>query len=283
MYETPKIGPHESRTHETTSTNINRGAEPAVRSNVGASIAGAGGRESQATESTTEESTRPVFPNNTSVVDDPKGHPLQINATIGVPRSYFVRVYQVDQGDPAAEPDAAALDQVVQAESARIQDRVAPLIRTDGLDGAVAGTVLVGMIHDFSPGPAQPGGAFGGGAAGSGLGAILVDGGGGLVQNVGLGALALVSLLMMFLMMRRATVRESMPTAQELVGAPPTLDAGAADLVGEAEEAEPALEGMELDDQTLKTQQLLDQIDDMINTGPDDAAALLHRWVKEQE
>jgi flagellar biosynthesis/type III secretory pathway M-ring protein FliF/YscJ len=99
---------------------------------------------------------------------------------------------------------------------------------------------------------------------------------------VSLGGLALVSLTMMFLMVRRASVREVLPTAQELIGIPPALAAMDGDLVGEADEASPALEGVELNDSAIRRQQMLDQIADMVNKTPDEAAGLLRRWIKSE-
>jgi hypothetical protein len=43
-------------------------------------------------------------------------------------------------------------------------------------------------------------------------------------------------------MVRKASVREELPTASELVGIPRPLPAAESDLVGEADEASPALE-----------------------------------------
>ena len=52
--------------------------------------------------------------------------------------------------------------------------------------------------------------------------------------------------------------------------------------VCEVDEAAPALEGLELDDISLRRQQMLSQITDMVTETPDEAAGLLRRWIKSE-
>jgi hypothetical protein len=86
---------------------------------------------------------------DTRQIKDAKGYALQINATVGVPKSYFVRLYQDSKGDRNSQPDQAALDSLVQTEVEKIKTYIKPLIDTNALEGAVAGTVAVSMIPDF--------------------------------------------------------------------------------------------------------------------------------------
>jgi len=101
-----------------------------------------------------------------------------------------------------------------------------------------------------------------------------------LVKYISLGGLAALSLTMMFMMVRKAGVRQELPSASELVGIPPALQAAESDLVGEADEAAPALEGLELDDAEIRRSQMLEQITDMIKSTPDEAAMLMRRWMR---
>jgi flagellar biosynthesis/type III secretory pathway M-ring protein FliF/YscJ len=101
-----------------------------------------------------------------------------------------------------------------------------------------------------------------------------------LVKYVGLGGLGAISLVMMFLMVRKAGARETLPTPEELAGIPPALSGADADLVGEADESAPAMEGLELNDEALRRQQMLRQISDMVTATPDDAAGLMKRWMR---
>ena len=129
------------------------------------------------------------------------------------------------------------------------------------------GVVAPGVAPDLAPG--QPGVIAGGGL-------LLND----WLKYLGLGALVLLSLLMMFLMVRKASARDDLPTPQELVGTPPALQGTESDVVGEAQESRPALEGMEIEEDELRRQQMLDQINDMITKNSDEAANLLRRWIK---
>src|SRR6185503_10650828 len=192
--------------------------------------------------------------------------------------------YQDSKGDRNSQPDQAALDTLVQTEVEKIKTYVKPLIDTNALEGAVAGTVAVSMIPDFGT---VTFGNPGDGAVMAAGSAVAASGGGGfasegLVKYISLGALALVSLVMMMLMVRKASVREELPTASELVGIPPALAAAESDLVGEADEASPALEGLELNDDAIRRQQMLDQITEMVSNTPEEAANLLRRWMKSE-
>ena len=106
---------------------------------------------------------------------------------------------------------------------------------------------------------------------------MLIDG---LIKYIGLVGLALLSLAMMFLMVRRAGVHAELPSAEEIVGVPPPLPTDQSEVVGEAEESAPAMEGVELDDDALQRKQMLNQISDMVKQNPDEVANLLRRWIR---
>jgi flagellar biosynthesis/type III secretory pathway M-ring protein FliF/YscJ len=73
-----------------------------------------------------------------------------------------------------------------------------------------------------------------------------------------------------------------MPTAEELVGLPPALESSS-DVIGEAEAAQDALSGIEVDDGQLQSQQMLEQIGSLIKENPSMAARLLNRWIEVEE
>lgn len=272
----PKVGPVESRSREFTSQSAGNAMEPAIRPNTGASVARAGGSQNSVNETSTVDRTAPVFGGVEQVTQDRKGNPIVINATVGVPRSYVLELYRAEQGDPNADPDKATLDATAQAEMDKIRSLLRPLVDTTGLEDTRPGVVEVAMIHDFALPVVNQAAGIGGPAAGTISGLIASDG---LVKNIGLGALALLSLVMMFLMVRKANDRDPLPSAEELVGIPPALHAEESDLIGEAMEAEQPLEAVELDEGTLRTQQLLNQINGLVQSEPRDAANILQRWM----
>ena len=282
-FEDPKIGPTRESSRNISSVSRGAGAEPGVLPNTGASINAAGGILTQLTDDRSDSTLRSKFPSTIKHVIDRKGYAIKVNATIQIPRSYFVTKYQQDQGSPDAIPDATTLQPTVQSEISRIKSAAEPLIDTLGLDDTVPGKVVVTMIPDvaataigtMSPEGLPPAGGFGGGGGGGGGG---LDAG--MLKYISLGGLALLALAMMFLMLRKVGGREDLPSAAELAGVPPTLPAEKADVVGEALESTLALEGLEMDDKAVRRKQMLDQISEMVKQNPDEVANVLGRWIR---
>jgi flagellar biosynthesis/type III secretory pathway M-ring protein FliF/YscJ len=102
------------------------------------------------------------------------------------------------------------------------------------------------------------------------------------MDTVILGALALVAVGMMLSMVRKAGRKVDLPTAEELVGIPPALK-NAGDLVGEADEGDTAMAGIEVGDDQLKTSKILEQVGKLVDESPGDAAKLINRWVVVEE
>ncbi len=263
---------------ERTQGDMASAAEPGVRSNVGLDINRAGGVGSSSKDKQSEAEMQTEFGRTVEKVVDPRGMPTKINATIGVPRSYFVALWKRAQGAQGAnaEPTDQDLDPLMKSETDRIRADVKPLVEASGEGGAIGGDVVVSVFPDVVAGAGVAIAGVGPGGGAGGLSGIL--GMGGLVKNVALGALAAVALGMMLLMVRKTGKADPLPTPQELVGAPPMLQRQS-DLIGEADEAEAALAGIELTDDTIKHQKLLEQVTEMVRSKPDETASLLNRWI----
>jgi flagellar biosynthesis/type III secretory pathway M-ring protein FliF/YscJ len=54
-------------------------------------------------------------------------------------------------------------------------------------------------------------------------------------------------------------------------------------VIGEADEAEPALPGMELDDDQIRSRKVAEQVSELIRSNPNDAASLLRRWAANED
>jgi len=280
-FDEPRLGVTTESSRLLSSTNEMRGGEAGVRPNTGANIAPTTGRGSSMTDERNEAAMVPAFGGTDSRIVDSRGHALLINATVGVPRSYFVRLYQNEQDGEAAQPDPAALAALVADETARIRSQIEPLIDTRAVDGAVAGTVIVSMIPDFAMSALMNTGSGGGGAvaeSASTFGAMASNEG--LIKYVGLGALAIISLAMMFMLVRKASAPQEMPSAAELAGVPPTFGDQDAELVGEAGEPLSSMEGVEVDETDMRRRQMLGQINDMAKKNPVEAATLIRRWMR---
>lgn len=257
------------------SRQASRGGEPGVRSNAGLDIAGSGGDgpEVSETETTSELTTR--FGTRTETTHDPRGRPTKISAAINIPRSYVMREWRFANGEEAEAPDAQALDAFFGEESKKIEAAAVVLLETQSPDGVlVPGSVSVAMIPDPMGSPvSQAGGGLGLGAGGAG--GVLASG---WVKTVALGGLAVASLGLMAMALKKAGRRPELPTAEELVGMPPALE-GTGDVMGEAGEAESALSGIELTDEDMQRRQMLEQVTTFVHDSPDEAAGLFQRWM----
>jgi flagellar biosynthesis/type III secretory pathway M-ring protein FliF/YscJ len=97
-----------------------------------------------------------------------------------------------------------------------------------------------------------------------------------------LGVLALVSLAMMAMLVRKATKKAELPTAEELVGIPPALQADG-DLYGEADEGDVPMSGIELDEEQVRSSKMLEQVGELVKSSPETAAGLLQSWISASE
>jgi flagellar biosynthesis/type III secretory pathway M-ring protein FliF/YscJ len=105
----------------------------------------------------------------------------------------------------------------------------------------------------------------------------LAAGVGSYAKEIAIGVLALVSLFMV-----TSLVKKSTPATVALgpieADLPTQFPAGEL-MAGEASESEQLLDGMELDDDAVRAQQMLDQVSNMVKENPEGAASLVKRWM----
>ncbi|MBL8989964.1 MAG: hypothetical protein JNJ48_00120, partial [Phycisphaerae bacterium] len=266
--------------------------EPGVRINTGDDInrsAAGGPRRSDETSDTTF--SVGLGRKNQTVVD-PRGLPTKVNVMIHLSREYVSALARQAKsagagagggGGAEAEPTEAELRAQFDAEKKRIEDGVRPLVETTTGEGqSQAGSVVVSMIPVAMRAAGTGVGAVGlPGAAGSwggGAGAVGELLSGGALKTALLGVLAVVALGMMMLMVRKASRPAELPDPKELVGVPPALQTQS-DLVGEADETQTAMMGIELGEDQLKTKKMLEQVAELVKKNPQDAASILNRWI----
>lgn len=273
-----------------------RGAEAGVRSNQTASIntGSAAGTSSNTNENSKE------FDNQFGYVEtqtvDPRGMPTHMRASIIVPEEYVRNL--LERHKAAAAADGTDAEPVTDEEvrdrfegidgnsglKGLIMQQVAPHLIGQGADGAMlTGDVNVAMspFGDAyrAGGQIQSAGFMGGFMGGSG-GPML--GNGNLVETVLVGVLAAIAVVLMLMMVKRASKKVELPTAEELLGMPPQLES-LSDLIGEADESETAMQGIEVDDAIVQIQKLREQVGDLIKSDPNSAAGLVERWAELQE
>lgn len=275
---------------EDTTTSATRGAEPGARAYGTADInAGsvAGGAESS---KTTEDNEFVVqVGSETRQIVDPRGMPTYLSASVIVPQSYVESLIMRTRPEDQAEEPATTEELMGQFEALRPMLERSVMTRLETVDEA--GQVRPGKVELVMA--AMPAGA-GAGISHAGMfgvaNAVGTNGGigsgffsaSGMIETVVLGALALVAVVMMFSMVRRAGRKSTLPTAEELVGVPPALEV-AGDLVGEADESEAAIAGIEISEDEVESQKMRELVGDLINTNPEAAAALIGRWISEDE
>ncbi|QOJ01289.1 MAG: hypothetical protein HRU70_12660 [Phycisphaeraceae bacterium] len=257
------------------------GAEPGVRANASVDVnRGGGGR---VTTSTSEEKDTEYENQIGMKVDDivdPRGMPTMIAVSVNVPRGYVAGL--VKSGNPEATVGEAEIDEAFEKKvRPAVESSILPHVRT--LTQASGGKpptpaelkqqVSVSLIPvELAAAPPQSNNA---GLLGGALGGNLASG---LIEKAVLGVLAVASLGMMFMMVRRASKRADLPTAQELVGTPPPLQSKS-DLIGEADETEAALAGIEVDEGEMRTAQILEQVSDLVREKPETASTMVKRWI----
>jgi len=282
--------PKSTRTNSTENGSKTDGGVAGVAPNTGTSLDTGSSSGTTSTSSESENTFETHAGKREVNRSDPKGYAKKVNATINIPRSYFTRIWKQQNASSTTEPTDADLDPLVKRHVADVENMVKPLIDTtahrdpqDSAAAAVVGSVVVSMYYDFdgagalSLGGATSQASFGGGMVGSVLGSLAPDLGR-LVRDVGLGVIALVALIMMFRLVRAASQKRPLPSAEEIVGIPPVLQ-GDSDLIGEADAAEPAMEAVELHEGDLRIQGLIEQVDEMVTASPNDTARLVTRWL----
>ena len=119
-----------------------------------------------------------------------------------------------------------------------------------------------------------------------GLASIVGPGGamggiGNLIDKAVLGVLAVVAVGLMFTLVKKASRQIDIPTAEELVGVPPTLEAPS-DLIGEADESDLAMAGIEVGEEQVKSRRMLEEVAKMVQKDPDATARLMKQWISSE-
>ncbi|MDX2146079.1 MAG: hypothetical protein SFZ23_01050 [Planctomycetota bacterium] len=281
--------PRMENTKKLSQRESSRGGEPGIRSNVGAEISGSGGSGSNTEDEQSESTFENMVGGRTEQIVDPRGMPTNLGASINLPRGYIVQLIKSSRGAAGegeaaageeAEPTEAEIDARFKLEQAKVVETVRPHVRTRSMEGTlIDGEIAVAMIPvDMPPtATATQAGLIGGLASGGSLFGVQ-----GLIDKVMLGILALVAMTMMVSMARKAGRKVELPTAEELVGTPPPLETRS-EVIGDADESEAAMAGIEVDEQQMETQKMLESVNKFVQDRPDTAAKLLGRWIAVEE
>lgn len=244
-------------------------SEPGVASNVGIAIqSGPAANNATNTSEKTRQETTILAGQTTSTIETPAGNkPQVVSAAIGIPRSYFVKILKGD-GPDAKEPDDKAIQALATTELEKFKTRAQNAIGMKAAEAAEA--ISVDMYYDTN-GPMLA--SVSQASAAGGLGAMV----GGHAREMALGALAIISLFMVSMIVKKGT--PSMPIPVPVAPKEtPRLDAGE-DIAGIVGDGDAMLDGMELDENAVKAQQMVEQVSTMVKENPDAAANLVKRWL----
>jgi len=191
-------------------------------------------------------------------------------ASVSIPKSYLLSVLK-----PAKEPTDQELDTMSTSLRDKIKKSVLTVIPAGSED-----RVTVEWFPDVG---AVAMAQFGGGSAESGGGV------GGLVSNhwdkAGMAVLAVLGLLMMLMMVRKVGEGPVLPGEEPPVAlrrkSVPVAEVEEEVPVSEAKETEPLLVGKEVDEETLRAQQIISQVSELIKGDPASSAGILQRWIEE--
>jgi flagellar biosynthesis/type III secretory pathway M-ring protein FliF/YscJ len=279
---------HEKTESETTKSSLPAGG-PGVNPNVGVNLAATTPIDER--EKSSSETDYAAAVDEKLVKSEVKAHGLKaLYASINVPRSYLAAIYT--KANNGAEPTDEDLDQPKGIADREIQKIRTSVMRTLALVGdEEKDRVSVEWFHDagsieLTSVMPQPG------AGDSVLSIVKAHGG-----KAGLGALAVMSLFMMLMMVRKVGEGPILPG--EEAPKPGVLRIGRdgkqhpvddlemletdAVAVGEAAVGEDLLEGKELDEQTVRMTQVVQQVSELIKEDPDASVQILQRWIDTEE
>lgn len=273
----------------TTNTQTQPSATPGVTANQTADIttASVAAGSSQNTEETTVSNDIRVGQKTETIVD-PKGYPTLVAVSVNVPRGYVASLIKPAQGATNGPSDGEVDQKFTASVKPMIVESLVPQLRALMVQNGQSMTAsalksLAEEMISVSMIPAElPVAPASGGAMTAGVGSGFLAMGSGLIDKAVLGILAVVALGMMVMMVRKAGKPTNTPTAEELVGLPPRLESSG-DIIGEAEAAQEALAGIEVDETQVQNQHMLTQIDKMIKDDPKSAARLLNRWIEVEQ
>lgn len=194
-------------------------------------------------------------------------------ATVNVPHSYFVMLYQQQTGTDQ-QPSQEQLKPLVRTQLEEIRRQVLPVI---GLDEQDSSQVQVSRFYDR-----QLDSQASGNLRGADRRMSLNLSASRYIKPVGLGALAVVSLMMVLMMIRKASgALEAGDTGgmgkKQVPGA--TLDQSDSGPMDLGQGSEGVLQDLEVDQETLNVRNITRQVANLIKDDPDTAAAMVRQWI----
>ena len=197
-----------------------------------------------------------------------KGGIEQIDAGVMLPSTYIINLVEA-MTDKTPKFRDVAYNDALKAEAQRVRDHASGALGVD--QAAAAKFIRVGdYLHKAEDESARLAAAVDGNAM-DGVGTILNQYG----KPVLLGVVALVSLFLVASMVKRAA------PAPLVIRETVTEEGDEEDVAGEAEQLEGVLQGIEVDEDTLRVNSMVEQVNEMIGENIESATGLVRRWIHE--
>ena len=276
--------PKMESTQSTESAGSGGAAESGVQANLGQSIAENPQGQSNTTEDSKVENFEPKL-SQTETVEQSAFAVKKVTAAVGIPRSFVAGVFKLRHPDKSEPKDddpgfLSLRDEQVKRVRASVE-RIIMAKNTDDVEVAVYPDVewnAEGGSWSRQPGAPPVVQASADGLDTSGL--LRLYG-----PQAGLGLLALMSLLFVTRLASRAstvsagahrTVPYPSPSGEE-----PMLTVGSQTIGKALVSSDSVLTGREVDEDTLRYQELGEEVSKLVESDPEGTAALLRRWVEE--
>ena len=263
---------------EHTRENINRRGdsegEPGVRANVSASVVASNAMMERSEETEAETEYKGQVDSTTTVRQTLPDEVKSVRATINVPYSHFMHIYKSINGKDE-DPTQQQLQPIIDERLAAVRKAVMQPINADD-----DSQVHVGWFYDGERFRDTTETALAGGGVNLSGGSISA-----YAKPAGLAILAIGSLIMVMMMLRKASAGIALPNIDADVLAeetPPVLE-NENSPVGEAGQSEGILKGIEVDEETVRTRKISEQVGDLVREDPDVAAGLVRQWISQDK
>jgi len=201
----------------------------------------------------------------------PAGNAVAVRASVRVPESYFIKAWKVKNPSANRDPTDAEIEALVQRQTKQIRDGVKAATNIKDDDAiAVASYIDVDSVMQ----PTEP--------AAAGLATLPMTVGFG-AKEIAIGALALISLFMVSMMVRKSAPQLQIATVgstpMPLSSALEMIPVSSAEVASEVSESGAMLTGHELSEEAIEAKNVIEQVDAMVKSNPEAAAALIKRWI----
>ena len=238
------------------------GAVPNSSVAVGGSATSGGGANTKESTDTKYENFVPTTEIHTQT---PAGETKAMAAAVRVPYDYFVAAYKTFHKGSAEVSDAVLEPFVTQQLQSIKRDVMnATLLK----DQDVEVNYYIDTTPTVAAAPAAP----------SVLSSTLLNTG--RLKEVALGVLALVSLFMVSTVVKRGNGQPAVVSSTSVAPVDDVLEARE-ELAGTVGAADSSLTGLELDEESIRSQQVVKQVSGLVKENPDSAAAMVKRWLNE--